>query len=421
MIVPISEQIVQSSLENKGGVKRGGDYSYRVLLVGCSFKSAPLAVRELVERKLSRANQSLASFAGVTEHAELITCNRIELVFATKDADATERAFFTWMDVAAPGHFYVHRDKDAIVHLFRVAAGLDSMVLGEDQILGQVRSAGIAARKANSSKGIISSLFDVAGSVGNKAREPLGAAQSRSLSAFALSLALEKLGKRPKSVLLIGSGKTIRLAASELHDAKIHLATRRRALPFPGAVRVTRKQMLDVAKNCDLVISATNHQGYLLKERSLSSKRRQVVLDLAFPRNVDPSLKKGNTLLYNLDDLADATRALPRSAAADRADQLVLDEAERFSKWLVASRLDSSLSDLHRWADHVRREETSAAMRKMPALTSREKEVVEIMGRRLVSKLLASPTKFAKSSTPELPQEERLAVIHRVFGRGDEG
>jgi glutamyl-tRNA reductase len=96
-----------------------------------------------------------------------------------------------------------------------------------------------------------------------------------------------------------------------------------------------------------------------------------------------------------------------------------LGEAERFSNWLVASRLTSAISNLHQWAETMRKEETGAALRRMPGLSAREKMVVEVMSRRLVSKLLASPTKFAKSSTPELPQQERLDVIHQVFGRGD--
>lgn len=408
------------SVREKGTGSARREWPLHIILIGSSFKSSHLPVRERIGKKVSGGSETLKALPGVTEYAELLTCNRIELVFATKNPEMTEQGFFSLFSGTSPDCFYVRRDVDAIRHLFRVASGLDSMVLGEDQILSQVRDAGISARTAGTSKGVLSSLFDMAGSVGRRAREPLDAAVgSRSVSAFALRFALEKLGRRPRTVLLIGSGKTIRLAAGELKDAKVYLATRRKVLPFPGATRVAHSGMVKVARSCDLVISATKHSGYLLKEGSLNTRKRRVILDLAFPRNIDPALNRGMTALYNMDDLAAGAAALPRAPGADRADEFVLSEAERFSQWLLASRLSSTLSNLHQWAEVVRKEETGAALRRMPGLSAREKMVVEAMSRRLVSKLMASPTKFAKASTPELPQEERLEVIHEVFGRGD--
>ncbi len=408
------------SVREKGTQSSGQDRPVHIILIGSSFKCARLPTRERIGVEVSRSSEMLKALPGVIEYAELITCNRIELLFATKSPELTEQGFYSLIPGASPDSFYVRRNVDAIAHLFRVASGLDSMVLGEDQILTQVRGAGISARTAGTSKGVLSSLFDVAGSVGARAREPLGAeGGARSVSAFALRFALEKLGRRPRKVLLIGSGKTIKLAAGELKDATVYLATRRRTLPFPGATRVTRSRMAEVSRSCDLIISATKHTGYLLKNGSLNTGKRRVILDLAFPRNIDPALTQGLTAVYNLDDLAVEAAALPRSLGADRAHEFVLSEAERFSQWLLASRLSSALSNLHQWAEEVRKEETGAALRKMPGLTARQKMVVEVMSKRLVSKLMASPTKFAKSSTPELPQAERLEVIHRVFGRGE--
>ncbi len=420
LVAPIASRSHARGAGGKGAESPTKEGPVRIVMIGTSFKTAPLAVRERVGDRVNRGSEVPKALPGVTEYAELVTCNRIELVFATKSPDLTEKGFFSWFSGMPPDSFYVRRDVEAIAHLFRVASGLDSMVLGEDQILSQVREAGIDARTAGTSKGVLSSLFDAAGTVGRRARESLGTSEgSRSVSSFALGFALEKLGRRPRRVLLIGSGKTIRLAAGELRDARVYLATRRRVPPVVNATRVARSEMVKVAARCDLVISATNHSGFLLKEGSLNTRKRRVILDLAFPRNVDPALNRGSTALYNLDDLAAAAAALPRSAGADRADDFVLREAERFSRWLLASRVSSALSNLHQWAEAVRKEETGAALRRMPGLSEREKMVVEVMSRRLVSKLMASPTKFAKSSTPELPQEERLEVIHRVFGRGE--
>jgi glutamyl-tRNA reductase len=421
LIAPVAPVSRAARVVREKGVRTSSrDGPVRIILIGSSFKTAKLAVRERIGDRISTGSEKLKHLPGVTEYAELITCNRIELLFATKEPDLTERGFFSWFVDTPPDSFYVQRNVGAIIHLFRVASGLESMVLGEDQILSQVRDAGISARTARTSKGVLSSLFDVAGSVGKRAREPLETTEgSRSVSAFALRFALEKLGKRPKKVLLIGSGETIKLAAGELRDARVYMATRRKVSQFPGITRLARSQLVSVTKRCDLIISATKGSRYLLKKSSLSTRKRRVILDLAFPRNIDPGLNRGMTVLYDLDDLATAAAALPRSTGADRADEFVLSEAERFSRWLVASRLSSAISDMHQWAEALRREKTGAALRRMPGLSEREKMVIEVMSKRLVSKLLASPTKFAKTSTPELPQEERLDVIHQVFARGE--
>jgi glutamyl-tRNA reductase len=145
-----------------------------------------------------------------------------------------------------------------------------------------------------------------------------------------------------------------------------------------------------------------------------------VILDLAFPRNIDPSLNALATEVYNLEDLARVfeSRQPPPGPEAARAAELVSSEAESFSRWLLASRQSSALSEVYRWAEDTRREETEAALRRLPELSERELKVVEAMSRRLVSKLLAPPTSFVKSSSPEFPQDQRLDVIRRVFEQG---
>lgn len=150
--------------------------------------------------------------------------------------------------------------------------------------------------------------------------------------------------------------------------------------------------------------------------------RRRVILDLAFPRNIDPALNGGSTEVYDLDDLARVCASeedVPSEDGSRLARELVLGEAERFSRWLLASRQTTALSKVYRWADDIRVQETQAALRRLPGLSSREKEVVEAMSKRLVSKLLAPPTKFTKSSSPEFPQEQRLDIVSRVFEQGE--
>lgn len=394
-----------------------------IVLVGTSFKTSSLAFREALAARLSREPAKLLRLPSVREYAQLVTCNRIEILMAADSAKRAERAFLAWLSGTpgmSPDSVYVRQDVDAIAHLFRIASGLDSMVLGEEQILSQVRDAGIAARTSRSSRGSLSALFDASVNVGRRARETLKQADE-SVSSMAIRFALGRLPHAPRNVLLIGTGKTTRLAASQLGGARLYVATRRASLPsFSQATVISHKDLTRVAKECDLIISATKHKGYVLKKGDLGKKRR-VILDLAFPRNVDPDLNSGPVEVYNLEDLAKAFASRPPSLVpeARRAEELVFAEAESFSRWLLASRQSSALSRVYLWAERARREETDAALRRLPRLSERERKVVEAMSKRLVSKLLAPPTSFVKSSSPELPQDQRLDVVQRIFEQGE--
>jgi glutamyl-tRNA reductase len=394
-----------------------------IVLVGTSFKTSSLPFREALARRLARDSERLPLLPGVKEYAQLVTCNRIEILMASDSGGGAEHAFLDWVS-STPGigrnSMYVRRDLDAISHLFRVSSGLDSMVLGEEQILSQVKDAGIAARTSKSSRGTLSALFDASVNVGRRARGALKEADD-SVSSIAIRFALERLPRPPRNVLLIGTGKTSRLAANQLDGARLYVATRRASVAsFPRAKMVSHKDLKRVATGCDLIISATKHRGYVLKDGDLGVGRR-VILDLAFPRNVDPALRGGETEVYDLDDLAGmfASRRVPPRSEAARAEELVLTEAESFSRWLLATRQTSSLSQVYTWAESTRRAEAGAALRRLPRLSSRERKVVEAMSKRLVSKLLAPPTSFAKSSSPELPQDERLDLVHRIFEQGE--
>ena len=399
-----------------------------IVLVGASFKTCTLPFREALAERLSRDASRFRRKSGVREFAQLVTCNRIEVLLAT-DSETAEARFLSWLDKTPgmkSGFIYVYKDVDAIEHLFRVASGLDSMVLGEEQILSQVRDAGISARTSKSSRGTLSALFDAAVNVGARTREAFKAmgpssATDDSVSSMALRFALDRLPRPPRDVLLIGTGKTTRLAASQLDGARLFVATRRESIPaFSRAKLVSHKDLGRVAARCDLIIAATKHQGYILKKGDLRGKKKLVILDLAFPRNIDPALNAGPVALYDLDDLAKTSASRPPSLGpeAKRLGHLVNAEAESFSRWLLASRQSKALSEIYRWAESTREEETAAALRRLPGLSERDRKVVQAMSKRLVSKLLAPHTSFAKSTSPELPQDRRLEVIQRIFEKG---
>lgn len=400
-------------------------YPTSIVLIGTSFKTSSIQFRERIASPFLGDNPqfSPSSIPHIRETSLLVTCNRIELYVAT---DAPERAVESILSVmrkAGGGRegLYIKRDLDAITHIFRVASGLDSLVVGEDQILQQIREAGTAARISGNARSILSSLFDVAFNVGQRVKASYDVTPpDRSVSAFALRFALRKLGKRPRNILLIGTGKTARLAAMRLKGARIYLASRRKDVweQFPKAVTISYEQLRRTAEECDLVISATKHSGYVINKGDLSDRRRIVLLDLAFPRNIDPAFKSSRHIrLFDLDDLAVHARSLPQDASHAASEKLILDEAESFARWLVASRLSPTLSSIYKWAEDIRSSETRAAVRKLSGLSDRERRVVETMSRRLVSKLLAPHAAFVKQSSGELSQAEKLRLLEDVFGR----
>ncbi len=391
-----------------------------VVVVGTSFKTSSLAFRESLSRRLPKDTAALARLCGASECGQLVTCNRIEFFLASESAEESGRALLSWVAETPgfePGSVYVRAGVDAISHIFKVASGLDSMVVGEDQILSQVKQAGVGARTSGTSKGTLSALFDAAAGAARKARAALDP-DGESVSSAALRFALGRLPRPPRSVLLIGTGKTARLAADRLKGARLYVATRR-SVPrsFPTYTVVRQKDLERVARRCDLIVCATRRRGYVLREGDLGVGRR-VILDLAFPRNVDPSLAKGKTELYNLEDLARVFAPAPApTRGREMAEEIAASEAERFSRWLLASRQSPALSRLYRWAESTRKAEAEAALRRLPGLTAREKKVVESMSRRLVSKLLAPATSFAKSSTADFPQDQRLELVDRIFDK----
>ena len=315
--------------------------------------------------------------------------------------------------------FYFKKDLEAIAHLFRVASGLDSLVVGEEQILQQIKVAGARARVSGNARSILSSLFDAAFNVGRRVRASYDVTPSnKSVSSFALQFALKKLGRRPRKILLIGTGETARLAAAQLKGAKIYLVSRRKDARkwFPGATMVSYKQLRRKWQG-DIVISATKHSGYVIKKGDLKDKGKLVILDLAFPRNIDPAIKTSLFIqLYDLDDLAIHARSTPQDAAFATSEKMIREEAERFTHVLVASRLSPTLANIYRWAEDIRSSETQVALRKLSDLSEKERSVVEAMSKSLVSKLIAPHASFVKQPSGEITQAEKLRLLESVFG-----
>ena len=420
-----SQLVVEGTLGREQAVRREKAHTQSVVLVGTSFRTARVEVRELVAARLSKipGPGDQVGSGQVFESAVLETCNRLEVYFACSSPADVAKLVMAMLDGggAHQGSFYVKTGTDAMEHIFRVAAGLDSPVLGEEQILEQVRDAGRTARAKGQAKSILSSLFDAAYSSGKRVRESYHVPQAnRSVSVFALRHALDALGHRPSKVLLIGSGETAKLAALKLKGSTVYLLSSRRGVEtrFPKAVRVSRKRLREAAARCDLIIAATRRRGYALTRNDLPGTKKIVILDLGFPRNVDPGIKASqNVRLFDLDAVAEG--ALSKGPHGDEAaEMLVRTEARRFDSWLTASRLTPTLGNIYRWAERIREEETLAAFRKLPGLSEHDRTVVESLSRRLTGKLLSPHASFIKDVRSEEDQGERLLLLESIFKEG---
>jgi glutamyl-tRNA reductase len=271
-------------------------------------------------------------------------------------------------------------------------------------------------------KSILSSLFDAAYNSGKRIRESYAVTPSnRSVSAFALGRAIKKLGHQPTKVLLIGSGEIAKIATLGLGKSHVYILSSRRHIQtrFPNATRISRRSLREVSKKCDLIIAATKHNGYVLTKGDLPEKRRITILDLGFPKNVDPSLKDSKFIqLYDLDSVAEWALSLKHRENVS-VERLVEKETRRFEAWLTASKLTPTLANIYRWAETIREEETVAALRKLPSISSHDKTIIQAMSKRLTGKLLSPHATFVKEIGNGKDQKERLLLIESIF-RGED-
>jgi glutamyl-tRNA reductase len=401
--------------------------SSELLVVGTSYKTSNLQFREELARLFSaRGLRAIRSFPGVTESALLSTCNRLELYLVTTSPESTVHSFTDFLKRRLPDRsferaIFASTGLGAVAHLFRVAAGLESVVLGESQILAQVNHAGRVSRRAGTSKGVLSPLFDRASRVGVRVRTSydFGSGES-SLSDLAVEAVLESVPPKP-DVLLIGTGKVVQFAARRLQGKarRFYVATRRNDVPraLAESVLIPYREIPKVAKKCDAVISATTTEEPLLAEGDFDGRRKRVIVDLGMPRNISGSVRDlPGVSLVDLDDLAKKAHRSKSPRELKEGEGAVSREATEFYAWLVQTRLSSIISELFAWANGVRDEESARAVRRLGLSSARERRVVEAMGRRIVSKIMARPVRFARSRHGIMTEEEKLDLLRSVFG-----
>ncbi|HDZ9161135.1 TPA: glutamyl-tRNA reductase [Vibrio cholerae] len=415
-----------------------------LLAIGINHNTASVELREKVAfgpEKLSLALNQLSTSSHVKGGVILSTCNRTEIYCDVRSA--SKNKVIEWLsqfhqislDELKPS-LYVHEEQAAIRHLMRVACGLDSLVLGEPQILGQVKQAYAEARENHAVNPATEKLFQKAFSVAKRVRtetEIGGSAVSVAYAACTLAKHIfESLADA--TVLLVGAGETIELVAKHLaghHCKRMIVAnrTRERALSLAqqfGADVIALNEIPDYLAQADIVISSTASPlpiiGKGMVESALKARRHQPMLlvDIAVPRDIEPQVGKLNdAYLYSVDDLQSIvdSNIEQRKVEAIQAEAIVSEESATFMSWMRSLQAVDSIRDYRKQANEAREELLNKSLQALAAGGDPEKLLIELSNK-LTNKLIHTPTR-ALQTAAEQGEPAKLAVIRQSLGLDD--
>ncbi|NOY54006.1 MAG: glutamyl-tRNA reductase [Deltaproteobacteria bacterium] len=413
-----------------------------IFLVGLSHKTAPVELREKISFAEETIPQGLEKLRAesIPENIILSTCNRVEIIAqcedcvkgisATKDFLSGEHQIP--LDELEP-HLYIREGNEAIRHIFRVASSLDSMMVGEPQILGQFKNAFTIASEAKATGIILNRLMHKAFSVAKRIKTETGIARS----AVSISYAAVELAKKifddltDKTVMLIGAGEMCELAAKHLmqNGAKKMLVTNRTysravelAQEFNGSA-IRFENFIESLIQTDIIISSTGAPHYILHHHDVKEvihERRNkpiFMIDIAVPRDLDPEINKiDNVYLYDIDNLQAVveTNIEERKKEAEKADSIVTQEVRTFEQWLASLKVTPMIVLLRERMEQIRQEELRKTLPRLNGISEKEKRSIESMSMAIINKVLHGPMKALKSCHPE-EKETLMQVLREIF------
>ncbi|MFO7570845.1 MAG: glutamyl-tRNA reductase [Smithellaceae bacterium] len=419
-----------------------------IALVGLNHKTAPLAVRErLFAGCLGEVDllADLLAIEGVREVLHLSTCNRVEVIAvvdaAAQPMDALKAYLARWgglTDEEAAACLYMHRDEAAIRHLFRVASSLDSLVMGEAQILGQVKDAYRQALAKNATGIALNRLMHRAFRTAKRVRTETGiAANPVSVSFAAVELAKKIFGSLSgKKILIIGAGEMAELTGTHLvanGAEEITVANRTVLQAAALAERYHGKAIgLDALEggliDADIVISSTGAPSYIVTEemirRCLRKRKNRLLflIDIAVPRDIDPAADViENVYLYNIDHLQDIVdeNIKNRRREALRAEAIVAEEVTRYADWLKELECVPTIVSLRGKAQGIVQIEMTRAQSWMATLENGNREKVEALVNGIVNKILHAPVAVMKEESAEFASQDIVAAARQLFRLDD--
>ncbi len=417
----------------------------RIVVIGMNHKTAPVELRECLARDPGNVGRALAlmrDHSAIREGLYISTCNRVEALYTTDRAEeAREDVVSLLADLGNVGpeafakSLYTLEDADCVRHVFQVASSLDSMVVGEPQILGQIKDAYFQATQEKTSGVIINRLMHRAFHVAKRVRTETGISDA----AVSISYAAVELAKKifhqltGRKVLLIGAGEMAELAARHLLAqgvSEISVANR----TFDRAVQVARafhgkpvyfEEIDNELLEADIVVSSTASAEYVLThdqvKRSFRKRRNRPLffIDIAVPRDVEPRVNDlANAYLYDIDDLkgiVEINRA-QRQEEAVKAERIVEEEVLRFQEWLKTLGVVPTIVRLQEKVEEIRTAEMRRSLSGLGALTEAQKQAIDLLTRSIAEKIVNHPILTLKRKADRQSRDQVLDMTRQLFG-----
>ena len=419
-----------------------------LILVGVNHKTTPVEIREklaFTKGKIEESVNHLFNFPDIIEHTILSTCNRVEIYARANSQDSAIKSikqficdFHQLSLVELEDHFYSYSNKEAVEHLFRVSSSLDSMILGEAQILGQVKEAYSLARDLRSTGLVLNQLFEKAFSIAKKVREETGIAErSVSISSAAVELAQKIFDDLENhTVMLVGTGEMAELAAKHLisYGVKTVYVTSRTYEHAANLARMLNGSALDFEafKNelhrADIVITSTSAPNFIIKkeivEKAIHERKNKPIffIDIAVPRDIEPDVNDlENVYLYDIDDLQVVVSAniKEREKEAKNAMNFISQEVTKFNNWVGALDAVPTIIEIRKKAENILKQEIEKTLKKISHLSEGEKQLLRQMSSSMINKILHKPTIKLKQKTQSEDGHVYLKAIRHLFHLDD--
>ncbi len=419
-----------------------------LVIVGVNHKTTPVELREklaFTRGNIEESTEKLGNFPEIDENLIISTCNRVEIYARVNDVDKgidRLKKFICEFHMIPYNlldkHFYAFREEETVQHLFRVSASLDSMVIGESQILGQVKDAYSLAKSLQTTGLILNQLFEKAFNVAKKIREETGIAESAvSISSAAVELArkiFEDLENH--TVMLVGTGEMAELAAKHLisYGVKTVYVASRTYERAAALAKTLNGSALDFEHfksemhKADIVISSTASPKFIISKDMVNQAihqrkhRPMFFIDIAVPRDIEPEVNDlENVYLYDIDDLHNVVNAniQEREKEAEAAMEIIRSEVSKFNNWVETLDAVPTIVELRKRAEAVRRQEIEKTFKKMPHLSDEDKNNLHQMTAAIINKILHKPTVNLKKKTKTPEGRTYLKAIRDLFHLDD--
>lgn len=419
-----------------------------LIIVGLNHKTSPVEIREKLSFPADAISEPLGKLTnhyGLNEAVILSTCNRVEVLAITSDMEKgvwqTKRFLSEFHSIPLEKldeHLYSHCGEDAVKHLFRVASGLDSMVMGEPQILGQVKDSYGFAVQHNAAGVIVNKLYHKAFQVAKRIRTETKIGESAvSISFAAVELARKIFGNLSgKAVMLLGAGEMAELAAKHLlsngiREIMVANRTYEKAIElvkgFGSAcgtgTAIMFREFPHYLKNVDIVIASTGSPNFIIKpdqvhEVMRERKRRPMFfIDISVPRNIDPLVNNiDSAYVYDVDDLQGVVEAnlQERSKEAEAAELIIVEEIEKFYRWIKSLDVVPTIIALRQYCDAVRKSEIEKALASLN-LPEKDRKTLEAMTSAIVNKILHNPVTHLKRESNKIEGDLYIDTVRRLF------